>query len=144
MTYVFTDNTYSVGKSNFWTYAQQLFSLPVPLAADMGLTGRGLAGTMSLAGDHFVAEGIPLTEYSDSAPTIPDPYQKAVLTARSSTTSPTPTIVAISVKACCVSVYNLTNLASSPCALASTGNVSELATFVNTMFGVIASVNATE
>jgi hypothetical protein len=86
VTYIFTDNTYSVGKSNFWTYAQQLFGLPVPLAADIGLTGRGLAGTMSLAGDHFVAEGIPLTEYSDSAPTLRNPYQLAQITVKDSAT----------------------------------------------------------
>ena len=30
VTYVFTDNTYSVGKSNFWTYAQQLFGVTLP------------------------------------------------------------------------------------------------------------------
>ena len=31
-TYVFTDNTYSVGKSNFWTYADQLFGVDLPSA----------------------------------------------------------------------------------------------------------------
>jgi len=79
VTYGFSDNTYSVGKSNFWTYAQQLFGLPAPLPANIGLTGNGLAGDMVLAGDHFHADGIPLTEFSDSAPTTPDPYQLATV-----------------------------------------------------------------
>jgi hypothetical protein len=79
VTYGFADNTYSVGKSNFWTYAQQLFGLLTPLPADIGLTGKGLSGNMVLAGDHFHADGIPLTEFSDSAPTAPDPYQLATV-----------------------------------------------------------------
>ncbi|MDD5371600.1 MAG: hypothetical protein PHQ40_21175 [Anaerolineaceae bacterium] len=34
---------------------------------------------------HFVAEGIPLTEFSDSAPTTRDPYQLAILVAKNAT-----------------------------------------------------------
>lgn len=79
VTYEFPDNTYSVGKSNFWTYAQALFSLNDPLPPNIGLTGKGLAGDMDLSGDHFEAVGIPLTEFSDSAPTTPDPYQLATV-----------------------------------------------------------------
>ena len=82
VTYYFTNNTYSVGKSNFWTYAQKLFGLGAPLPPNIGLTGRGLTGTMSASSDHFVAEGIPLTEFSDSAPTTRDPYQLARIVAR--------------------------------------------------------------
>jgi hypothetical protein len=84
--YSFPDNTYSVGKTNFWTYAQALFDLPAPLANNVGLTGKGLSGTFDLAGDHFIAEGIPLTEFSDSAPTTPSPYQLALVIASDSTT----------------------------------------------------------
>ncbi len=80
VTYVFTDNTYSVGKSNFWTYAQQLFGLAAPLPDNIGLTGRGLAGNMDLSVDHFVAEGIPLTEFTDSMTTTRQPYQLATIT----------------------------------------------------------------
>ena len=76
-TYVFTDNTYSVGKSNFWTYATQLFGVNLP--PNIGLTGRGLAGDFERKADHFAADGIPLTEFSDSAPTTPDPYQLALV-----------------------------------------------------------------
>jgi len=80
VSYSFPDNTYSVGKSNFWTYAAQLFG--VNLAPNIGLTGKGLSGTMDQVGDHFVAEGIPLTEFSDSAPTVAQPYQMALIVAK--------------------------------------------------------------
>ena len=86
VTYVFTDNTYSVVKSNFWDYAQQLFGLDAPLPDNIGLTGRGLAGDMSQSGTHFVAEGIPLTEYSDSDLTTRQPYQLATIQAIDSAT----------------------------------------------------------
>ncbi|MFN8472722.1 MAG: hypothetical protein U0822_11070 [Anaerolineae bacterium] len=80
VSYSFPDNTDSVSKSNFWTYAPALFGTTLP--PNIGLTGRGLAGTMDLRGDHFVADGIPLTEFSDSAPTAPDPYQLATIIVR--------------------------------------------------------------
>src|SRR5512143_2439116 len=87
VTYAFPDNTYSVGKSNFWTYAQQLFGLPSPLPPNIGLKGNGLAGTMQLATDHFIAEGIPLTEFRDSALTTPYPYQLATIIVRDKQTN---------------------------------------------------------
>jgi|GEM_PF-874503 len=87
VTYVFTDNIYSAGKSNFWDTspyrpvqnAQYLFSLPSPLPDNYGLSGTTLSGTMALRGDHFVAEGMPLTEFRDSAPDDPYPYQLATV-----------------------------------------------------------------
>jgi hypothetical protein len=84
--YSFAGNTYSVGKSNFWDNAQKLFNLPSPLPANVGLTGRGLSGPMSVKVDHFIAEGIPLTEYSDIAPATRDPYQLSTLIARDAST----------------------------------------------------------
>jgi hypothetical protein len=79
VSYFFANNTYSVGKSNFWTYAQPLFGLASPLPNNIGLTGKGLAGPMDIKSDHFQADGIPLTEFSDSAPTTSDPYQLATV-----------------------------------------------------------------
>jgi hypothetical protein len=86
VSYTFPDNTDSVSKSNFWSYAQQLFGLTVPLPSNIGLAGKGLAGDMDLRGDHFVAEWIPLTEFRDSAPTVPYPYQLALIIACDATT----------------------------------------------------------
>jgi hypothetical protein len=82
--YFYADNTYSVGKTNFWSYAEPLFG--VALAPNVGLKGKGLAGTMDLSVDHFVAEGIPVTEFSDSAPTTSQPYQLATVIVKDSTT----------------------------------------------------------
>ena len=91
VTYEFPDNTYSVGKSNFWDYAQKLFGLPSPLPANLGLpnakgVSKGLSGTMDLDGDHFKAEGIPLTEFRDSDPFRPYPYQLATVILRDAAT----------------------------------------------------------
>lgn len=84
VTYLFPDNTYSVGKSNFWSYANALFG--VTLLDNVGLTGKGLSGQMDLQGNHFEAVGIPLTEFRDSAPTTPYPYQLATVIVKDSTT----------------------------------------------------------
>ncbi len=75
VSYSFPDNTYSVGKSNFWDNAQKLFG--VTLAPNVGLTGKGLSGTLDAKTNHFEADGIPLTEYSDSNPSVRDPLQLA-------------------------------------------------------------------
>ena len=85
VTYTFPDNTYSVGKSNFWDYDLQLFGVDLP--PDVGLAGKGLAGEMDLHDDHFVAEGIPLTEFRDSNLTTPYPYQLAEITVLDQTSS---------------------------------------------------------
>lgn len=78
VTYTFPDNTYSLGKSNFWDYDVPLFGVDLP--ADVGLVGKGMAGEMDLHNDHFVAEGIPLTEFRDSDLVNPYPYQLAEIT----------------------------------------------------------------
>lgn len=80
VSYSFPDNTYSVGKSNFWEYDVQLFGVDLP--PNVGLTGRGLSGDMDPTGDHFVAEGIPLTEFDDSDWVNRQPYQLASIVAK--------------------------------------------------------------
>lgn len=77
--YHFPGNTYSTGKTNFWDYEQLL--LGVDLAANIGLKGKGLSGELDPATgvNYFVAEGIPITEFSDAAPTVPNPLQLARL-----------------------------------------------------------------
>lgn len=82
--YSYPDNTYSVGKTNFWDYDQALFGVDLP--PNVGLKGKGLSGKMDLAGDHFVAEGIPITEFSDSAPTVRQPYQLANVVVKNAST----------------------------------------------------------
>jgi hypothetical protein len=85
--YAFPDNTTSSNKTNFWSYAPQLFNVQLP--NNIGLKGKGMADVMDVKDDHFVAEGIPLTEFSDSNPLMPYPYQLAVLTAKNITTDET-------------------------------------------------------
>jgi hypothetical protein len=82
--YYYADNIESATKTNFWDYDQDLFGVNLPL--NEGLKGKGLAGTMDLDGDHFVAEGIPVTEFSDSAPTVSQPYQLATVVVKNATT----------------------------------------------------------
>ena len=91
--FYFQDNTTTVDKSNFWEIgpsgqqnAQWLFGLPVPLPPDLGLTGVGLSGEMEVHGDHFVAEGIPLTEFTDDDLVNPEPYQLATVIVRDADT----------------------------------------------------------
>lgn len=115
--YGFPDNTYSVdrqgrpNKSNFWIYAQQLFNLSAPLPPNVGLTGKGLSGTMDVEGDHFVAEGIPLTEYrdQDAVSQFSYPFQKAVITVHGSGKFPVAqsTVVApVSTEMSCINCHS--------------------------------------
>jgi len=73
-------NTYSVGKTDFWTYAPALFG--VSLAPNVGLTGLGLSGVFTLHGTRYEAVGIPVTPFTDAAPTVEDPYQQALVIVR--------------------------------------------------------------
>lgn len=78
--YSFPGNTTSVTKTDFWTYAPALFN--VQLAPDIGLTGKGLTGTLDLEGTHYVARGIPITPWPDATPTVEHPFQQAQVIAR--------------------------------------------------------------
>lgn len=87
VSYSIPGNTYSVGKTNFWTYAQQLFNLTSPLPPNIGLTGNGLTGTMAVSGNGFLATGIPITPFQDNNLTTENPYQLIHLVARASGSS---------------------------------------------------------
>ena len=79
-------NRTSQGKSNFWQFAQALFGLPQPLAADVGLTGLAMPGSANQAqatsfdASHsfFIAEGIPITPYDDAQAKNPYPMMRLV------------------------------------------------------------------
>ena len=64
-----------MGKTDFWDWDLQLFGVDLP--PDVGLTGKGLSGTFDVSGDRFTVTGIPITPYTDAAPTVEDPYQQA-------------------------------------------------------------------
>lgn len=76
--YAIKRNTTVAGKTDFWSNAKALFGVDLPLG--VGLTGKGLSGSLDPAGDHFEARGIPTVPYDDSGRFYP--YQKGVVTAR--------------------------------------------------------------
>jgi len=77
VSYEIPGNTYSVGKTDFWTYVNHLFG--VTLADNIGLTGVGLTGTMSKTGNYFHVEGIPITPYPDNDLVNEHPYQLTLI-----------------------------------------------------------------
>ncbi len=78
--YSIPGNTTSVGKTDFWTYAQAIFGVQLP--PDVGLAGKGLTGSLDLVGTHYAAIGIPVTPFTDANPTVENPYQQALVIAR--------------------------------------------------------------
>lgn len=90
--YRIVNNTASYGKTDryggrfagFWDNAAQLFG--VALARDTGLNlaspaqHLGLSGSMTVAADHFEANGVPVTPVDDQG--VWNPYQVAELTVR--------------------------------------------------------------
>ena len=77
LSYEVPGNTTSYTKTNFWDYEDQLFGVDLPL--DTGLTGNGMSGWMELHGDVHIAEGIPITPFTDDNPDVEDPYQLALI-----------------------------------------------------------------
>jgi hypothetical protein len=73
-------NTYSVGKTDFWTYAPALFG--VTLAPNLGLTGKGLSGSLDPGVRSFSAHGIPVTPWPDDDLVNEHPFQQALVIAR--------------------------------------------------------------
>lgn len=74
--YFLPSNTRSADKTNFWTYAQQLFGVALP--PDVGLAGNGMRGNMSVTPEgHWEAVGVPLTPFDDSG--RGNPYPLATL-----------------------------------------------------------------
>ena len=76
VTYEIQGNTYSVGKTNFWTYSQGLFGVSL---ANIGLSGAGLTGTMAINTNEFHQDGIPVTPYQDNNLVTESPFQLALI-----------------------------------------------------------------
>ena len=75
--YSIPGNTYSVGKTNFWDYANAIFG--VTLSPNIGLTGAGLSGSMNTMTGYFLVLGVPITPYQDSNLVTEDPFQQALI-----------------------------------------------------------------
>ena len=102
--YTIPENTHSADKCNFWDFAHAL--LNVNLAPNIGLTGNGLAGTMSPlivteGRNDWSVTGIPITPINDAG--IEDPYSLATVTVESGgdTTARTQAVVPVSWEISC-------------------------------------------
>jgi len=78
--YSIPGNTTSYAKTDFWTYAPALFGVSLP--NDIGLTGKGLTGSLDLSGTAFSARGIPVTPWPDADFVNEHPFQNALVVAR--------------------------------------------------------------
>jgi len=85
--YRIINNTYSYGKRSFgqfWDYCPALFGVTLPQNVGLNLADpdlhNGLSGMMLAKGNHFVADGIPLTPIHDDGSW--NPYQNAEFVAR--------------------------------------------------------------
>jgi hypothetical protein len=76
VSYEIPGNTYSVGKTNFWSYSQALFGVST---ANIGLTGAGLTGNMAMNTNEYFQDGIPLTPYLDNNLVTESPFQLALV-----------------------------------------------------------------
>lgn len=77
VTYEIPGNTYSVGKTNFWSYEDQIFGVSLP--DNIGLTGNGLTGQMTITENYFAVTGIPITPYQDADLVHEDAFQLGLL-----------------------------------------------------------------
>jgi hypothetical protein len=78
--YRIEDNTYSVGKTDFWSHENQLFGVNLP--DNVGLAGFGLSGSMAWTTDHFQATGVPVTPWTDTNLITEQPFQLGWLDAK--------------------------------------------------------------
>lgn len=104
-------NTYSVGKTNFWTFAPQLLGRTLP--PNIGLTGNGLSGKMTATtnGD-WAALGIPLTPITDAH--IENPYQLSNITVTSGgvTVASTKAVASVSWEISCNLCHNTSGIST--------------------------------
>lgn len=105
VTYEIPGNTYSVGKTNFWTYAFQIFG--ATLLPNQGLTGNFLTGTMVPQDNNFLITGIPITPYTDADLVHENAFQLGLLKAFDSTTgdllATTQPVIPVSNEISCIS-----------------------------------------
>jgi mono/diheme cytochrome c family protein len=131
VSYRIIDNTYSVGKTDFWSYEDKLFGTNLP--DNIGLTGAGLTGTMvptasaqNGRADHFEVDGVPLTEYRDSATNVRYPFMLAVIEVKNlqGTLLARTTVVApVSTEMTCNNCHGDTGIATTKYPITPTGKV---------------------
>ena len=106
VSYEIPGNSVSVGKTNFWDYTMHLFGVTLP--PNVGLAGFGMSGMLSKSDtlNYQFAEGIPITAFPDSTPTVSDPYQLTLIRAYAATgqlLASTQSVIPVSHEINCVS-----------------------------------------
>lgn len=112
VTYAFAKKKDSTLHTDFWKYAP---SFGWNLAANVGLTGNGLSGTMKRddKGLGYIADGIPVTPYDDDGTW--DPYGQATLTVKNSAgtvVASTNVVVPVSTEMSCSNCHGSVNAAA--------------------------------
>jgi hypothetical protein len=94
-------NTHSADKTNFWTYAEAAFGSPLP--PNIGLTGNGMAGTMTRVPleKHYEVTGIPITPIDDTGRFNPYPMASISVTRPNGQSAETLTVVPVSGEMSC-------------------------------------------
>jgi hypothetical protein len=111
VSYSIPGNTFSAGKTNFWSFANALFG--VTLAPNIGLTGNGLSGTMTPTGTgDWVATGIPLTPLMDDGSLQPYALSSISVTRGTATMAATRAVVPVSWEVSCKLCHNRPGFAS--------------------------------
>lgn len=109
--YSFPTNTHSADKSNFWQYPQPLLGNPAP---DIGLTGKGLSGTMSPTTDRdWVATGIPIIPIDDSGRENSFPLAVITVELNNQVVAQTRAVVPTSTEMSCNLCHNTPNISTS-------------------------------
>ncbi len=97
--YSVPNHSRSFDKTNFWTFAPQLFG--VTLTPDIGLTGHGLAGSMTAGADGMWAvTGIPIIPTDDAGRLDPYPVGLVTVTGSLGTTTARPVVPVSSEMSC--------------------------------------------
>jgi hypothetical protein len=100
-------NTHSSDKTNFWTFAPQLFGATFP--PDVGLTGHTLNGTMvnrSPTGLDWEASGVPVTPLDDSGRENPYPLALISVERNGAVVAQTQAVVPVSWEISCNVCHN--------------------------------------
>ncbi len=100
VSYALQGNTHSADKTNFWQYAQGL--LGVSPAANIGLTGNGLSGTMQPSSTNdWVATGVPVTPLNDQGQLDPYPLARISVSRNGQEVASTEAVVPVSWEISC-------------------------------------------
>jgi len=109
--YFIPGNTHSADKCNFWAFPQPLLGGALP--PDVGLTGHGMSGVMTVRPDNdWEVTGIPITPIDDNG--RENPYSLAVIEVRQGSTlkARTQAVVPVSTEMSCNLCHNMPDMST--------------------------------